>query len=342
LNELALFIGGGGGALGSKLIGHRIVCAVENDPYCQEIIMRRQEEGLLPAFPIWDDARSFDGKPWCGIVDLVTAGFPCQPWSLAGKRKGASDERNLWPDTFRIIQEVRPQYVMLENVPGIRKYLPVVIRDLRRAEYTVKRPLIVAAAAVGAGHIRKRVWIFAYDEEQCRGTVLHEKKESRRGQPRNCCSQEISPDDESEQVGVSGQPRKGSEGVPEKIPPDNESIGRQTLRSEQEQSREAGWNSSGSFDKISPDDFSLRQRKQPRGRTGTDRPYSTIGEDATQTELFADNEYSGLPQRQSKSGYYEQECQAIERDGCRRCSWWDSEPGLARLVCRYSSGLVIP
>ena len=167
LNELALFAGNGGGIWGSLLVGHRIVCAVEIDPYDRESLMRRQEEGYFPPFPIWDNVRTFDGRPCRGSVDVVTAGFPCQPFSLAGQRRGFDDERNLWPETYRIIGEINPRYVMLENVPGIRPYLPVVIRDLRRIGYTVKKPRIIAAAAVGAGHIRKRVWIFAYDKSQC-------------------------------------------------------------------------------------------------------------------------------------------------------------------------------
>lgn len=286
MNELALFIGGGGGALGSKLLGHRIVCAVENDPYCREIIMRRQEEEFLDPFPIWDEAITFDGRPWRGIVDLITAGFPCQPWSLAGKRKGIDDERNLWPCTFRIVQEVRPGYVMLENVPGISKYLSVVIRDLRRAGYTVKRPLIVAAAAVGAGHIRKRVWIFAYDESQCKRAGLRtvEQTEQRRG-------------------------RSGD----------------------------------GTASEISSDHIGVRQRDEPRQRTREDRASASFGADATQTELFADGERTG-PQGHRRDDDHRNELGWNEKEpygpipesdfSGRRCHFWDTEPGLARLVLR--------
>lgn len=160
MRELALFTGAGGGILGTRLLGWRVVCGVEIDPYCREILLRRQEEGHLEPFPIWDDARTFKGKPWRKKVDVITAGFPCQPFSVAGKRLGVDDKRNLWPEAYRIIQEVRPRHVLLENVPGIRKYLPVVIRDLRRAGYAPKRPLTIAAAALGTGHIRRRVWIY--------------------------------------------------------------------------------------------------------------------------------------------------------------------------------------
>ena len=100
MNVLELFAGAGGGILGSLLLGHRTVCAVEIDPYCREILMRRQEEGHLPPFPIWDDARTFDGLPWRGVVDIVAGGFPCQPFSSAGKGLAAHDPRNMWPDTI--------------------------------------------------------------------------------------------------------------------------------------------------------------------------------------------------------------------------------------------------
>ena len=169
MNELALFAGAGGGILGTKLLGWRVVCAVEWDAYCREVLLRRQEEGFLEAFPIWDDVRTFDGTKWRGKVDVVTGGFPCQPFSVAGKQKGTADERNMWPETIRVIQEVRPQYVLLENVPGIQRYLPVVIRDLRRAGYTVKRPIELTASDVGFYHYRARLWIIGFNADGTNG-----------------------------------------------------------------------------------------------------------------------------------------------------------------------------
>lgn len=76
INELALFAGAGGGILGGILAGTRTVCAVEIDPYCREVLLRRQKDGLLPLFPIWDDIRTFEGKPWGGRVDIVSGGVP--------------------------------------------------------------------------------------------------------------------------------------------------------------------------------------------------------------------------------------------------------------------------
>lgn len=117
--ELSLFSGAGGGLLGTKLLGWRPVCYVEKDPYCQRVLQARIRDGYLDDAPIWDDINTFDGRRWRGCVDIVTAGFPCQPFSMAGRRKGDSDERNLWPDTVRVIREVGPRVVLLENVAGL-------------------------------------------------------------------------------------------------------------------------------------------------------------------------------------------------------------------------------
>ena len=86
MNELALFSGGGGGLLAGKLLGWRTVCAVEKDSYCCRRIMQRQNEGNLAPFPIWDDVCTFDGRPWAGKVDIISAGFPCQDISVANDK----------------------------------------------------------------------------------------------------------------------------------------------------------------------------------------------------------------------------------------------------------------
>ena len=110
LRELHLFAGIGGGILGGMLLGHVPVCAVEIEPHCRKVLEARQLEGILPPFPILEDVRAFDGRPWRGQVDVVCGGFPCQPWSTAGKRLGAADPRHLWPEMARIVDEVRPRF----------------------------------------------------------------------------------------------------------------------------------------------------------------------------------------------------------------------------------------
>ena len=162
MNELALFAGAGGGILGGILCGFRTVCAVEIEPYCREVLLRRQHDGVLPLFPIWDDIKTFDGRGWSGLVDIITAGFPCQPFSIAGRRKGEADERNLWPETARVIREVRPRWCLLENVPGLlgSGYFGRILGDLAESGYSVRWDCI-PASAVGAPHRRDRLWIVA-------------------------------------------------------------------------------------------------------------------------------------------------------------------------------------
>lgn len=186
LNVLELFAGAGGGIQAAGLLGHRVVCAVEKDAFCREVLMARQEDGTTPPFPIWDDARTFDGKPWRGTVDVVSAGFPCQPFSEAGKQKADKDERNLWPDTLRIIRDVRPRIVFLENVPRlVRLYLPRVLGDLAESGYDAEW-CVLGAEQVGAPHSRKRLWIYALahaDSKRGRGGNAGRKNAADAGEP---------------------------------------------------------------------------------------------------------------------------------------------------------------
>ncbi len=182
LTEISLFTGCGGFTLGLRLAGVdvRTVCYVEKDPYCQRIIDQRIAEGHLDDAPLWDDITTFDGRPWRGHVDIVTGGFPCQPHSTAGKRLGASDERNLWPDTLRVISEVGPGFVLLENVPGIlaNGYGGTVVGELAGIGYDCVWHL-VPAAAVGAPHLRWRWWCLAYSSDGGQRELFQPERQSR-------------------------------------------------------------------------------------------------------------------------------------------------------------------
>ncbi len=161
LRELALFAGAGGGILGGLLCGFRTVCAVEIDPFCREVLMRRQLDGCLPAFPIWDDVRTFDGKPWRGLIDIITGGFPCQDISCAGRGKGIEGERSgLWSEMARIIGEVRPRFAFVENSPMLTsRGLGRVLGDLAEMGYDARWG-VLGADNVGGIHFRKRIWIY--------------------------------------------------------------------------------------------------------------------------------------------------------------------------------------
>jgi len=165
LYELALFAGAGGGLLATKwILGWQTVCYVENNPYRTKVLKARIRDGVLDDAPIWDDVRTFDGRPWRGCVDIVTAGFPCQPFSVAGRLEAADDSRNLWPDTIRVIREVRPGWCFLENVPGLLSgshgYFGQILKELAESGYDA-RWRVLSAAEVGAPHYRHRLWMAA-------------------------------------------------------------------------------------------------------------------------------------------------------------------------------------
>ena len=158
-----LFAGAGGGILADLLLGHQPVCAVEINEYCQQVLSARQKDGCLPWFPIFADVTQFDGRPWNGIVDVVSGGFPCQDISAAGKGAGLDGERSgLWSEMARIIGEVRPKYVFVENSPLlVGRGLVRVLADLTELGYDTRWGVLGAYHA-GAPHARERIWIVAH------------------------------------------------------------------------------------------------------------------------------------------------------------------------------------
>ena len=162
LRELAMFAGAGGGILGGKLLGWRTVCAVECNAYAASVLVSRQNDGILEPFPIWDDVRTFDGKPWRGIVDVVSGGFPCQDISAAGKGAGIDGERSgLWGEMARIIREVQPRFAFVENSPMLTsRGLGRVLGDLAAMGFDAEWG-VVSAADGGCVHLRERLWVVA-------------------------------------------------------------------------------------------------------------------------------------------------------------------------------------
>ena len=168
MNELSLFSGAGGGLLATKhFLKWRTIGYVEQNHYCQNIISQRAKEGLLDSAPLWGDINEFIESgavdQYKGVTDVVTGGFPCQPFSVAGRRKGKDDGRNCWPQCIEVIRRVKPRFFFGENVPGLLNsgYFPEILRSLAQAGYAT-RWVVLGVADVGGNHRRKRLWLLAY------------------------------------------------------------------------------------------------------------------------------------------------------------------------------------
>lgn len=190
MNELSLFTGAGGGVLASKLLGFRTIGYVEFEPYCQKVIRENIDAGVFDNAPIFSDVRAFVNpiagcaELYRGVTDIISGGFPCQPFSVAGKRHGEKDDRNMWPQTLRVIQAVKPTWCFLENVPGLLSsgYFGTVLQGLAESGFAA-RWCVLGADDVGAPHRRKRLWILAHATERESGqqTEWKGRQDSGRG-----------------------------------------------------------------------------------------------------------------------------------------------------------------
>ena len=159
MNHISLFTGIGGIDLASEWAGFDTILQVENEPYCLQVL-----EKHWPTVERCTDIRSLNGRKYRGSVDLVSGGFPCQPYSGAGKRKAFDDDRDLWPEMFRIIQEVRPTFVLGENVANFTNLgLDRTISNLESEGYEVQT-FNIPAVAVSAWHQRARIFVVGYAE----------------------------------------------------------------------------------------------------------------------------------------------------------------------------------
>jgi len=163
----SLFAGIGGFDLGLERAGMECAWQVEIDPFCQQVLAKH-----------WPDIKRYSDVRECGKhnlepVELICGGFPCQPHSVAGKRRGAADDRDLWPEYRRIVEELRPRWVLAENVPGIRTtILDQVLSDLDNLGYTTGT-LNIPAVAFDAPHIRERILIVAH----ANGSAIREQRD---------------------------------------------------------------------------------------------------------------------------------------------------------------------
>ncbi len=173
MNVLALFAGYGGIELGLDLAGKvcgfvpRTVCYVEIEAFAVANLAKKMAEGFVDEAPIWSDVTTFDGQPWRGKVDCITAGVPCQPASQIGKRLGAKDERWLWPHLWRLLDEIRPALAYMENPTGIvREGWGDILGALAARGYTVEWDRFTANA-LGGDHVRERIFALAASPDAC-------------------------------------------------------------------------------------------------------------------------------------------------------------------------------
>ena len=203
MNHASLFSGIGGFDLAAREVGWNNVFQCEIDPFCQSVL-----KYYFPKTVLYEDIKRTDFTSWKGKIDVLTGGFPCQPFSVAGQRKGADDNRYLWPEMLRVIRETRPLWIIGENVAGItnmvqpgsetdvetksdqdeENYKETILEqeyiinticdDLEREGYSVQ-PIIVPACGVGAPHKRYRVWFIASDRSDARIEGLRQGREDK-------------------------------------------------------------------------------------------------------------------------------------------------------------------
>ena len=200
MTHLDLFSGIGGFAIAAQACGYTTIGFCEREPYAQQILKERfaavladaDEMRRQAARPKLETARTqqcrrptlhgdiftLNGADYAG-VDLLTGGFPCQPFSVAGKRRGAADDRAIWPEMLRVIREAKPAWIIGENVAGIVSMeLDNILSDLEALGYSAW-PLVIPACAVDARHRRDRVWIVAHAiglrESQSSGSFADER-----------------------------------------------------------------------------------------------------------------------------------------------------------------------
>jgi len=179
----SLFSGIGGFDLAAEWMGWENMFQVEWDSFCQKVLAKN-----FPNVNRYGDIKEFDGTKYRGLIDIISGGFPCQPFSNAGKKKGREDDRYLWPQMLRVINEIKPAYIVGENVAGLvsmdhGKILDSILSDLENEGYTTEQ-FIIPACAVGAWHRRDRIWIVSYLNANgcCNGELPPKGPSKRRGE----------------------------------------------------------------------------------------------------------------------------------------------------------------
>jgi len=304
LKLLDLFSGLGGFSLGLEKTGHfKTIAFCDNDKYCKLVLQKHWKE-----VKIYDDVKEItkerleaDGVK---LPEIITGGFPCQPFSVAGKQKGTSDDRHLWPEMFRIIQELKPRWVIGENVKGLVNLqdgmvFETVCTDLEGEGYEV-RAFNIPAAGVGAPHRRERIWIVAHAKRYDKTNEIGRSDETSRG-----IQEEHRQDDSSARLtsrtSSIRQTNNGHEDMEDS---------RRTLQSRTE----------------------LREKNEDEVRKGYanqhQRSGSTSESDVADTESFSSDVGGRGEYQEERDGQRKIRGEGSEREQ----GWWDFEPDVGRVA----------
>jgi DNA (cytosine-5)-methyltransferase 1 len=301
LKVLDLFSGIGGFALGLDSTGiFETVKFVEKDKYCQKVLQKN-----FPNIPIEEDIKNVEGKE--GDADVVVGGFPCQPMSVAGKRKGTDDDRYLWPEMFRLIKQIKPQFVIGENVQGIINIqngmvLRQVQDDLESEGFEVQC-FLIPASGIGAWHQRYRVWIVGHSEHN--GSLA--SKIERRNTETATGTQEG--------TNTTGEPERTSGSRNNENVSNTEIIGTgepRNINQEEGNQSSSSTQSNSSSEDVSNTDSGMRRRWRTIGESGEDKVWRFYPEKEEQTRVDIRSETIG---RDVVSG---EETNALQSDDERR------------------------
>jgi DNA (cytosine-5)-methyltransferase 1 len=185
LKHIGLFEGIGGFSLAASWVGWETLAWCEWNEFGQKVLKYH-----FPEAESFSDIKQSDFTKYNGKVDIITGGFPCQPYSLAGKRKGKDDDRHLWPEMLRVVREVQPSWVVGENVFGLINWngglvFDEVQADLEAEGYEVW-PYVLPACAVNAPHRRDRIWFVAFNTVNNRHKTRRDQEEKKNGIQREC------------------------------------------------------------------------------------------------------------------------------------------------------------
>ena len=327
---LDLFSGIGGFSLGLERVGFKTVAFCETDRYCKEVLQKNWK-----GIKIYNDVKKIKGEEIVkefGAIDIITGGFPCQSFSVAGRRKGTDDNRYLWPDMFRVIKEIKPRWVIGENVRGIINIqdgmvFETVCTDLESEGYETQT-FIIPAAGVGAPHRRERVWIVGYSKHNGSSTSEIERRnfevDERSSQGKDTAGQfkRTSKPSDSEDVANSGRTSRR-----EQSSRHQESIGSGTSEKTEWSTNSDSITRSSEREKIMADSSSIQSRKPSESKGWEDSSGGSIdsrGDKNKRTEIMA-NSSSGRRSSQEKE---------IQTGGnsSQHQGWWDIEPDVGRVA----------